>query len=228
MNSEQGEPGFSPPSALALSNMEEGMGHNIERAQALQEDLSQRRASLQHHSAEAQALQEALLADIIKEEMAHQTQVSVLSQLHLQQAEEIKSQSEEIRCLSTLLEKQQAILERVQEQQSRVPEVPVCLVNRLKELQRGVFNILPGTVNAKRGAATAHASGISQDILVIGRTQFENELAKEATWNAQQHPQHVHFASDPQGRFTSTPIRHTEEDRTKAGLILRCVHLNMV
>ena len=84
MSSEQREPSFSPPSALALSNMEEGMGHNIERAQALQEDLSQRRASLQHHSAEAQALQgqEALLADII-EEMAHQTQVSVLSQLHL-------------------------------------------------------------------------------------------------------------------------------------------------
>ena len=56
MNSEQGEPGFSPPSALALSNMEEGMGHNVERAQALQEELAQRRASLHHHSAEAQAL----------------------------------------------------------------------------------------------------------------------------------------------------------------------------
>ena len=77
MSSEQREPSFSPPSALALSNMEEGMGHNIKRAQALQEDLSQRRASLQHHSAEAQALQgqEALLADIIEEEMAHRTQV---------------------------------------------------------------------------------------------------------------------------------------------------------
>ena len=101
MNPEQREPSFSPPSALALSNMEEGMGHNIERAQALQEDLSQRRASLQHHSTEAQALQgqEALLADNIEEEMAHRTQVLVLSQLHLQQAEEIKSQSEEIRQL---------------------------------------------------------------------------------------------------------------------------------
>ena len=40
MSSEQREPNFSPPSALALYNMEEGMGHNIERAQALQEDLS--------------------------------------------------------------------------------------------------------------------------------------------------------------------------------------------
>ena len=73
--------------------MEEGMGHNVERAHALQEELAQRRVSLHHNSAEAQALQgqEALLADIIEEEMAHWTQVSVLSQLHLQQAEEMKS-----------------------------------------------------------------------------------------------------------------------------------------
>ena len=55
MNSHQGEPSFSPPSALALSNMEEGMGHNVERAQALQE-LVQWRASLHHDSVEAQAL----------------------------------------------------------------------------------------------------------------------------------------------------------------------------
>ena len=198
--------------------MEEGVGHNIERAQALQEDLSQRRASLQHHSAEAQALQgqEALLADIIKEEMAHRTQVLVLSQLHLQQAEEIKSQSEEIRQLSTLLEKQQAILERVQEQQSRVPEIPVPPVDRIQELQREAFDILPGTVNAKRGAAAAHASEILQDIPVIGRTQFEDELAEEAIWNAHRHPHQVHFASNPQGRFTSTPLKHLEEDRAKA------------
>ena len=190
MNSDQGEPSFPPPSALALSNMEEGMGHNAERAQALQEELAQRRASLQHDSAETQALhgQEALLADIVEEKMAHRTQVSVLSHLHLQQAKEIKSQSKEIKCLSTLLEKQQAILERVQEQQSRVPEVPVPPVSRIKELQREAFNILPGMVNARRGAAAARASVISQDIPVIGRSQFKNELAEEATWNVHQHP----------------------------------------
>ena len=148
--------------------------------------------------------------------MAHWVQVSVLSHLHLQQAKEIKSQSEEIRCLSTLLEKQQAILEKVQEQQSRVPEVPVPPRNRIEELQREAFNILPGMVNARRGAAAAHASVISQDIPVIGRSQFENELAKEATWNAHQHLQHVHFDSNPQGGFTSTPLRHPEEGRLKA------------
>ena len=67
-------------------------------------------------------------------------------------------------------------------------EVPVPPVNRVKELQREAFDILPGMVNARRGAAAAHASVISQDILVAGRSQFENELAEEATWNAHQHP----------------------------------------
>ena len=97
-----------------------------------------------------------------------------------------------------------------------MPEIPVPPVNRLKELQREAFDILPGTVNANRGAAVAHASGNLQDILVVGRTQFEDELAKEATWNMHQHLCHVHFASDPQERFTSTPLRHPEEDRSKA------------
>ena len=58
--------------------------------------------------------------------------------------------------------------------------------------------------------------GILQDIPVIGRTQFKDELAKEAIWNAHQHLCHVHFASNPLGRFTSTPLRHLEEDRAKA------------
>ena len=90
----------------------------LERVQELQQELVQQRASLQQESAETQAHQgkEALLANIIEEEMALQTQVLVSSQLHLWQAMEIKSQSDEIKCLSTLLEKQQAILEKVQEQ----------------------------------------------------------------------------------------------------------------
>ena len=83
------------------------MGHHAERDQELQHELAQWRASLHQESAEAQDLQdkEALLADITKEEMAHQTQVSVLSHLHLQQTKEIKSQSNEIRHPSNLLEK---------------------------------------------------------------------------------------------------------------------------
>ena len=85
MNPEQLEPSSSPASALTLSNIEEGMGHNAERVQELQEELAQRRASLHQDLAEAQALQgkEALLANIIQEEVVHQTQVFVLSHLHL-------------------------------------------------------------------------------------------------------------------------------------------------
>ena len=73
------------------------MGHNVTRAQGLQEELAQRRASLLQDSAEAQALkgQEELLAEIVEEEMAHWTQVSVLLHLHLRQAEEIRAQSDE-------------------------------------------------------------------------------------------------------------------------------------
>ena len=71
--------------ALALSNIEEGMGHNVTRAQGLQEELAQRRSSLLQDSAEAQALkgQEELLTEIVEEEMANQMQVSVLSHLPL-------------------------------------------------------------------------------------------------------------------------------------------------
>ena len=146
MNPEQLEPSSSPASALALSNIKEGMGHNVERAQQLQEELAQRRASLHKDSAEAQALQgkEAPLANIIEEKIAHRTQVLVLSHLHVLQAKEIKSLSNEIRCLSTLLEKQEAILERVQEQQSRMSEMPVPPTNQIEELQREALNILPG------------------------------------------------------------------------------------
>ena len=156
---------------------------------------------------EAQALQgkEALLANIIEEEMAQQTQVSVLSHLHLQQAKEIKSQSNEIRYLSTVLEKEQAILERVQEQQRRMPEMSVPSTNCIEELQREAFNILPGAVNVRRGAALAHALGISQDIPVTGRLNFENELAEEAALVLHNHPCHVHFASNPQGDLHLPP-----------------------
>ena len=71
--------------ALALSNIEEGMGHNFTRAQGLQEELAQRRASLLQDSAEAQAPkgQEELLAEIVKKEMDHRMEVSVLLHLHL-------------------------------------------------------------------------------------------------------------------------------------------------
>ena len=154
--------------------MEEGMEHNV-MAKGLKQDLAQRRASLSQESAEA-SLQgkEALPADIIEEEMAHQTQVSVLSHLHLWQAKEIKAQSDEIKWLSTLLERQQAILEHVQKQQSSVCQIPHTQwpTSQLDELHKEAFNILPGTVNARCGAGTQHLSRLSQNIAVMGKAFF--------------------------------------------------------
>ena len=182
--------------ALALSNIEERMGHNVTRTQGLQEELAQRRASLLQDSAEAQALkgQEELLAKIVEEEMPHWMQVSVLLHLHLRQAEEIKAQSDEIKRLLTLLEKQQTLLEQVQEQQqqSSVSQVQRTQPSTswLNELQREAFEILPGTVNVRHGTGIEHLSGLSQNIPVAGKEYFKDELAEEATWGSN-HPCHV-------------------------------------
>ena len=86
--------------------------------------------------------------------MAHQTQVLVLALLHLWQVEEIRVHSEEIKHLSTLLERRQAILEKVQEQEGSVSQMP-CPQHPpmwLEELQKEPFEILPNTVNARCGA----------------------------------------------------------------------------
>ena len=160
--------------ALALSDIEEGIGHNVTRAQGLQEELAQRRASLLQDSTEAQALKgpEDLLAEIVEEEMAHQTQVSVLSHLHLGQAEEIRAQSDEIKRLSTLLEKQQTLLEQVQEnqKQSSVSSAQRAQppTSRLSELQQEAFQYLPGTVNVRHGTDIQHLSSLSQKSLWQG------------------------------------------------------------
>ena len=75
MSPQQLEPSPSQANALqtlSLSNIKEGIGHNVERAQELQQELTQQRASLQQELAEVQPLQgkEALLVNIIEEEMA--------------------------------------------------------------------------------------------------------------------------------------------------------------
>ena len=143
MNPEQMEPSPTQTSVLqahALSDIKEGMGQNVVWTQGLQQDLAQRRASLSQDSAEIQAIQgkEVLLANIIEKEMAHQTQVSVLSQLHLWQAKEIKAQSEEIKYLSTLLERQQTMLEMVKEQQSSVSQILDASPSAYSFMARGV------------------------------------------------------------------------------------------
>ena len=126
-----------------------------------------------------------MLAEIVEEEMAHWTQVSVLSHLHLRQAEEIKAQSDEIKRLSTLLERQQTLLEQVQEhqQQSSLSQVQRAQppTSWLNELQQEAFKTLLGTVNVRHGTGIEHLSILGQNIPVAGKAYFEDELAEETT-----------------------------------------------
>ena len=129
-----------------------------------------------------------------------------------------KSQAGEIWCLSALLERQQTILEKVQEQQSNIQEMPLPWhpTSHLKELQKETFNVLPGTVNARWDTGVAHTSRMSQCIPVTSSAFFEDELADKVTWASQNHLCHVHFAANPKGAFTSTPQKLTETRKLRS------------
>ena len=108
-----------------------------------------------------------------------------------------------------MLERQQTLLEQVQEQQqSSVSQVLRVQppTSQLNELQREALDILPGTVNVSHGTGIEHLSGLSRNILVAGKAYFEDELAEEATWGSH-HPCHACFASSQKWGLTSTPLK---------------------
>ena len=88
---------------------------------------------------------------IIEEEQAHRVQVAALSQMQLQAMERVEEQERELRRLSNLMAKHQAILrtspERPQEQSP-----PTSPPHSLAQLRGKVEDVLPGTVNTVRGA----------------------------------------------------------------------------
>ena len=101
-----------------------------------------------------------------------------------------------------MLEKQQTLLEQVQEnqKQSSVSSAQRAQspTSSLNELQQEAFQYLPGTVNVRCGTGIQHLSGLSQNIPVAGRQYFEDELAEEATWGSN-HPCHMCFAGSEKG-----------------------------
>ena len=87
MNPEKPEPCPSqatPLQALSLSNIAEGMGHNIKRACTTIGTSSEKHLIGTNNSWSTNPEgKEALLTDIMEQDMTYQTQVMVLSQLHL-------------------------------------------------------------------------------------------------------------------------------------------------
>ena len=94
----------------------------------------------------------------------------LLSKLHLWQAKEIKAQSEEFMHLSTLIERQQTILVKVQEKKSSITEMPHPQHSPtwFEELHKKAFKILPSTVNARSGVGIKYIFRVLQNIPVAG------------------------------------------------------------
>ena len=77
--------------------------------------------------------------------------MSVLSQMHLQQVEEVRAQSQEIRCLLALVEKQKAI-ELMNSPKSPARELrrtSSCPESQLDAMMDRIFNLIPGTVSMR-------------------------------------------------------------------------------
>ena len=112
---------FSVLQSLSMSDLEDSLDRNICQTQATQAQIANAISQIEEEPAAraeledqaAQLIQQDLqLAEILEDEMTHKEQVSVLSCMHLQQVEEVKSQSQEIRRLSALVEQQQLAIER--------------------------------------------------------------------------------------------------------------------
>ena len=137
---------------------------------------------------------------IIEEEQAHRVQVAALSQMQLQAMERVEEQERELRRLSNLMAKHQAILRSSPEgpQQQSPPTSPP---HDLAHLRGKVEDVLPGTVNIVRGA-TERAGQVPDlgNLPTLRGDTLEDILAE-------QEQEEVPFTPQRWVRFsTSTPI----------------------
>ena len=106
---------FSVLQSLSMSDLEDSLDRNIYQTQAMQVQIADAMSQIEEEPAAraepdnqaAHLIQDQQLAEILEDKMTHREQVSVLSCMHLQQAEEVKSQSQDIRRLLALVEQQQ-------------------------------------------------------------------------------------------------------------------------
>ena len=79
----------------------------------------------------------------------------------------------------------------------------------LNIMRDDIFNLIPGTVNTRQGAAVASYSPTVAPML--NKDSFEDMLAKEANFTPSHQPRHGTFADTVQGGLTSTPHNFHEE-----------------
>ena len=140
--------------SFSLSNTETSVERNLWRARAHLDSLMHQRVAVEDAPEMARLLDAKMqsVEHIIEEEQAHRAQVAALSQMQLQAMERVEEQERELRRLSNLMAKQQAIL-RSMPQSPRTQTPPTSPPHNLAQLRGKVQNVLPGTVNTMRGAA---------------------------------------------------------------------------
>ena len=127
--------------------------------------------------------------------MTHREQVSVLSHMHLQQAEEVKAQSQEIRRLLAVVKQQQQAIEKLTSPQNPPREsraFPSHSESQLDYTREEIFNLILGTMNTIRGAAVSHNTTVASAPR-ISQTSFEDMLTEEANSTPGHQPKHVTF-----------------------------------
>ena len=73
-----------------------------------------------------------------------------------------------------------------------------------------IFNLIPGMVNTRRGAAVAlHSTTMAT--LIINKTSFKDMLANEASFTPSHQPRHVKFADLMKRGLTSILCHQPEE-----------------
>ena len=88
---------------------------------------------------------------LIEEEQAHKAQVAALSQMQLQAMERVEEQERELRRLSNLMAKHQAIL-RTLPKRPQPQSPPTSPPHNLAQFRGEIEDVLPGTVNTIRRA----------------------------------------------------------------------------
>ena len=135
--------------SFSLSKTETSVEQNLQWAHAHHDSLMCQLVAAEDALEMAQLLDAKMqsMEQIIEEEQAHRVQVAALSQVQLQAMERVEEQERELRRLSNLMAKHQAILRSSPEQQS-----PPTSPHSLAQLRGEVEDVLPGTVNTVRGA----------------------------------------------------------------------------
>ena len=153
--------------------------------------------------------------------MAHKEQVSVLSCMHVQRAEEVKSQSQEIRRLLALVEKQQLSIKKLKSPQNPPQEsrsFQSHSESQLDDIREDIFNLIPVMVNTVRGTVVSHNTSVAS-VPRISQTSIEDMFAEGANVTPGHQQKHVIFMDTMRGCH----IIYTPKTSRRDGLTIKTI-----